>query len=157
MTDSLEEFLVFAAALEKDAAEGYAQLSASMKAAGNDEVAALFERFGGFCDMHHADVLELQRKELGRTLDKPASEIQWPDGHSPESPLALAGAEVTTARAAMEMALEVERRACDFYSAVANQTRSERVQELAQEFAEEEAEHVAHLERWLAGGNPAAG
>ncbi len=50
-------------------------------------------------------------------------------------------------RGAMETALETERRACDFYSAVAGQTGSERVQELAQMFAEEEAEHVEHLQR----------
>lgn len=50
---------------------------------------------------------------------------------------------------ALHCALEVERRACDFYVHIAGRTRSPRVQELAQEFAEEEGEHVAHVQRWI--------
>ncbi|HUG99874.1 MAG TPA: ferritin family protein, partial [Gammaproteobacteria bacterium] len=87
-------------------------------------------------------------REAGGTLDLSPEEFRWPDGHSPEAP-AASDVQRLTVRAALEMALETERSACDFYSAVAGQTRSQQVQELAQEFAEEEAEHVAALERWL--------
>jgi len=149
MIDDLERFLRLAALLESDAAEGYARLAERMEAAGNDEVAALFAKFGEFSRLHLAEVHELQRDELGRAFDEKIDQPNWPDGHSPENPLALAPVDEIDARGAMEMALETERRACDFYSAIAGQTASERVQELAQMFAEEEGEHVEHLQRWL--------
>lgn len=149
MIDSLEGFLRAAATLEADAAEGYARLAASMTEEGNTEVAALFSRFGEFSKLHLAEVREVQKRELGRIFEDSLENLSWPDSHSPESPLAHAELDGITPRSAIETALETERGACDFYSAVAGQTRSSRVQELAQEFAEEEAEHVSHLERWL--------
>lgn len=149
MIDNLEQFLRCAAKLEADAADGYDQLARKMEEAGDTEVAALFAKFGEFCRMHHSEVREIQLAELGRTFDQPLEDVTWPDGHSPEDPLAHATLDGITPRAAIEIALETERRACDFYLGVAGQTRSERVQELAHEFAEEEAEHVAHLQRWL--------
>lgn len=149
MIDNLERFLRLAAKLELDAAEGYASLAGSMRESGHREVADLFAKFGEFSRLHLAEVHGLQREELGQAFDTSADDPRWPDGHSPENPLALAPLSDITPRGAIEMALETERRACDFYSAVAGQTASDRVQELAQMFAEEESEHVEHLERWL--------
>lgn len=149
MIDDLERFLRLAALLEFDAAEGYAGLAETMRQSGNREVADLFMKFGEFSRLHLAEVRELQREELGREFDVRGDDPAWPDGHSPENPLALAPRSDATPRGAIELALETERRACDFYAAVSGQTASERVQELAQMFAEEEAEHVAHLQRWL--------
>lgn len=149
MIEDLETFLRLAARLELDAAEGYASLAERMRESGSREVADLFAKFGEFSRLHLAEVHELQREELGREFDTRVDEPTWPDGHSPENPLALAPLSDATPRSAIEMALETERRACDFYSAVAGQTASDRVQELAQMFAEEESEHVEHLERWL--------
>lgn len=149
MIDSLELFLRCAAMLEADAADGYDQLSATMKEAGDDEVAALFAKFAEFSRLHLNEVRELQQTELGRVFDQALDDVNWPDEYSPENPLAHAQLDGITARGAIEVALETERRACDFYSAVAGQTASDRVQELAQEFAEEEGEHVEHLQRWL--------
>ena len=149
MIEDLETFLRLAARLELDAAEGYASLAERMRESGSREVAELFAKFGEFSRLHLAEVHELQREELGREFDTRVDEPTWPDGHSPENPLALTPLSDATPRSAIEMALETERRACDFYSAVAGQTASDRVQELAQMFAEEESEHVEHLERWL--------
>lgn len=150
MIDDLEHFLRCATRLEADAADGYAQLATIMADSGNSEVAALFSKFGEFSNLHYEEMLQHQRNELGHCLAaSDDSDITWPDGHSPEDPLEVADLSDLSARQAIEMALETERRACDFYSAVAGQTRSARVQELAQEFAEEEAEHVEHLQRWL--------
>lgn len=149
MIDSLELFLRCAAMLEADAADGYDQLAAKMEDAGDSETAAMFAKFGEFSRMHLAEVRETQLAELGRTFDEALDDVTWPEAHSPENPLAHADLEGIIPRAAIEIALETERRACDFYSAVAGQTRSDRVQELAQEFAEEEGEHVDHLKRWL--------
>lgn len=147
MIDTLGDFLDYAVRLEAEAARGYDLLTSRMEAAGNAEVAALFSQLGKFSRMHLQETSDLYRDRLGREadLDKP---LQWPDGHSPESPRPGV-ADPTNVRAAMLMALSLERHACDFYSMVANQSRDAEVQELAQEFADEEAEHVSHLERWL--------
>lgn len=149
MIDDLERFLRLAARLEADAADGYARLAETMRPDGHVEVADMFAKFGEFSRLHLAEVLELQKDELGRQYDPREDDPQWPDAHSPENPLALAPLDDITPKGAIDMALETERRACDFYSAVAGQTRSDRVQELAQMFAEEEGEHVEHLKRWL--------
>jgi len=150
MIDDLEQLLRLAARVEADAAEGYARLAERMAGIGNAEVAALFAKFGDFSQLHLAEVLGLQANELGREFDTALDPPSWPDGHSPEDPLALAPVDELDPRGAIELALETERRACDFYAAVSGQTRSERIQELSQMFAEEESEHVEHLQRWLA-------
>lgn len=149
MIDSLELFLRCAATLEADAAEGYVRLAEIMEETDNEDVAALFTKFGEFSKLHLAEVREIQERELGQTFSDSTASFDWPDSHSPEDPLAHVDLDGITPRRAIETALETERCACDFYSAVAGQTRSPEVQELAQEFTEEEAEHVAHLERWL--------
>ncbi len=144
----LGSFLTCAARLEAEAAEGYQQLAAMMEDRGNREVASMFARFAGFSRLHHEEVEHLRAAEVDGQI-MATETIVWPDGLSPENPLAVGVSDQMTPRKAVELALETERRACDFYSAVAGQTRSARIQELAQEFAEEEAEHADHLERWL--------
>jgi rubrerythrin len=148
MFNDLGLFLHCAAILEADAARGYDQLAVSMTEKHQFEVAAMFSQFARFSRMHHEEIDSLRCKELTESFQAPDT-INWPDGESPENPLAIADLEDMTPRKAVEIALETERRACDFYSSVAGQTQSARIQELAQEFAEEEAEHVAHLKRWL--------
>lgn len=127
MIDDLERFLRLAAALEADAADGYARLAERMLGIGNHEVAGLFAKFGGFSRLHLAEVCEPQYDWLGRVFDMEQDNPEWPDGHSPENPLALALPDDIDAGAAMEMALETERRACDLHSAVAGQTASNTV------------------------------
>lgn len=150
MIDTLEDFLLRAARLESDAAEGYLRLAGTMEELEKHEVAALFRKFAKYSRMHLEEMLETQRRELGHILDYTRGDIVWPDGHSPENPVAAMQRSDIDARQAVEIALEAERSACDFYSAVAGQTRNDEVQELAQAFAEEESEHVNHLKDWLA-------
>lgn len=148
MIDELGQFLQLASKLEADAAAGYDQLADLMQQQGREEVAAMFAKFAHFSRLHHQEVEQLRDQEVS-TPGELAADPVWPDGHSPENPLALTLAEDMTPRKAVELALETERRACDFYITVAGQSRSSRVRELAHEFGEEEAEHVAHLQRWL--------
>lgn len=149
MFNHLGMFLSCAAILEADAAAGYEKLAATMADRGDPEVAAMFTQFAHFSRLHHEEIERLRDVELGTGAPRP-EQIVWPDDFSPENPLAVARLEGMTPRRAVEIGLETERRACDFYSAVAGQTRHARIQELAQAFAEEEAEHAEHLERWLA-------
>ena len=149
MIDDVALFLAHAVRLEADAAETYERLALQMEARANVSVAALFHQFAGYCRQHLAEARALATREAGGVLELKPEEYRWPDGHSPETPRP-ADLQRLTVRGALEVALDTERSACDFYSAVAGQTRSDEVQELAQEFAEEEAGHVEALERWLA-------
>jgi rubrerythrin len=149
MIDDLTEFLDHAVRLEANAAEGYAWLAGYMDDKGNTEAAALFRKLGEFSCMHLAETQERYRQLVGEFVDLPDRDWRWPDGHSPENPRHASPPATIVTRQAIELALGLERDACDFYSMVANQTLNAQVQELAQAFAEEEAEHVGHLERWL--------
>lgn len=148
MINDVALFLTYAVRLEADAAETYERLATQMDDRANVSVAALFRQFAGYSRQHLAEAHERAAFEVGGVLDLAPEEYSWPDGHSPETPIP-ADLQRLTVRGALELALATERSACDFYSAVAGQTRSEQVQELAQEFAVEEAEHVEALERWL--------
>lgn len=148
MIDDVAMFLAHAVRLEADAAETYERLALQMEERTNVTVAALFRKFAGYSRQHLGEARARAAREAGGVLELAPEEYRWPDGCSPETP-APADIQRLTVRSALEMALATERSACDFYSAVAGQTRSTEVQELAQEFAEEEAEHVEALERWL--------
>lgn len=149
MIEDLATFLAHAIRLEADAADGYDWLAARMDEQGNAGAAALFRKLGEFSCLHLAETHARYRLLVGECLKLPDSEYRWPDGDSPEDPRSTHPDTAIDSRQAIEMALGLERDACDFYSAVANQSRNAEVQELAQTFAEEESEHVSQLERWL--------
>jgi rubrerythrin len=149
MIDDEHTFLAHAMRLEEDAALTYERLADLMDARANVSVAELFRKFAGYSRQHLGEARERAIQTTGALLELAPDAYRWPDGRSPETP-AVGDLERLTVRGALLAALETERWACDFYAAVAGQTRSETVQELAQEFAEEEAEHVEALERWLA-------
>jgi rubrerythrin len=156
MIDEVPIFLAHAVRLELDAAETYDRLALQMEERANVAVAELFRRFAGYSYRHLREARAQAASEPGGERHLAPNEFSWPDGRSPETPQPLDLYRLTV-RGALEMALDTERRACDFYAAVAGQTCCEHVQELAQAFAEEEAEHVVALERWLAGlPDPAA-
>ncbi len=150
MIESLKDFLAHAVRLETNAAEGYEWLADFMQNEGNAEVAALFRKLGEFSHMHRAEIIERYRQVAGEFVELPESAYRWPDGHSPEDPRATHPASDINTNQALQIALRMEREACDFYSAVANQSQNSEVQEVAQTFAEEESGHVSHLERWIA-------
>lgn len=150
MIEDLREFLAHAVQLEADAAAGYALLGARLRERGNIQLAGLFERLGEFSRLHLAET-RLRYRELTGSDPPPApAQPRWPDAHTPEDPRARALPAGLDERGALELALGMERGACDFYSLVANQSRDPAVQELAQVFADEESEHVDHLLRWMA-------
>lgn len=149
MIDEVAEFLAHAVRLEADAALTYERLAEQMEERANVSVAGLFRQFAAFSRQHLGEARARAIRETGGVPELAPGDYRWPDGRSPETP-ALTEVRRLTVRGALLLALETERQACDFYAAVAGQTRSGEVQELAQEFAEEESEHVAALERWLA-------
>lgn len=156
--DSLPDLLAHALAMETEAAERYEELADQMETHRKTEVAAIFRKLERE-EKAHLEELEAMcsRYELPHYAPW---EYRWSTGG--ESPEAIAIDRVSyrmSARAAVELALDHERRAADFYAGVARQASDTEVRTLASQFAAEEREHIAWLEASLAAaaGSDAAG
>jgi len=79
-----------------------------------------------------------------------ADEFEWPEGVSPEVADWVGVDGFLDTRAALQLALESERRGHAYYAAVAASTTDAELRALASEFAAEEAEHMAELEKLIA-------
>jgi rubrerythrin len=145
--NSVEEFLVYAARLEQEAALRFDELADAAKSFENEEVAAFFRQMAHFSRLH----LEEARKRGGfRDLPEMSpGQFQWPDAESPEA-AAIVGADPNMdVIQAMDVALEAEKRGLSFYADVLSKTTDPEVRVMAREFVEEEAEHVRAIERWI--------
>jgi len=144
---SVEEFLVYAARLEQEAALRFDELADAAQSFSNREVAEFFRQMAHFSRLH----LDEARKRGGfHDLPEMApGQFQWPDSESPEA-AAIWGADANMdVSQAMDIALEAERRGLAFYADVLNSTADPEIKAMAAEFVEEEAEHVAAIERWI--------
>lgn len=145
---SVEEFLAHSIQLESDAALRFGQLADAMATVGNKEVGSLFRRLADYSLLHLGDA----RARAGfRTL--PAlggSDYRWPDIESPETAAIWAADPFICIEQALQVALDAETAGRDFYAGVLASTNDPEIQALAREFVEEEGEHVAELQRWIA-------
>jgi rubrerythrin len=145
---TVREFLAHAVQLEREAARRYEELSSAMGTEGNRELQAFFGKMAHFSRLHLA-----QATARGGFRDIPTlapEEYEWPEGVSPET-AGWAGVDAQMSpRAALELALNGERSGHAYYAAVAATTTDSELRALATEFADEEAEHVHELEKWLA-------
>lgn len=144
---SVEEFLVYAARLEQEAALRFDELADVARSFDNKDVGEFFRQMAHFSRLH----LEEARKR-GGFHDLPemsAGQFQWPDSESPEA-AAIWGADPNMDLSqAMQLALEAEKRGLSFYADVLEKTDDPEVRVMAREFVEEEAEHVRAIERWI--------
>jgi rubrerythrin len=145
MSYTLPEFLAHAIALETEAAERYLELADMMEAHRNDEVSALFRDMVRFSQMHRD---EIQARVGAIDLPKLKSwEYRW------RTPPEVGGEEAFDYMLepfnALEYARGNEVRAMEYYRSVANEAADAEVKRLAGDFASEEAEHVAALDKWL--------
>ena len=145
--DSVAEFLVHAETLERESVERYAELADSMEIHNNPKVTDLFRKLSHFGENHLNKVLQ---QIAGLELPEiPPWDFKW---DSPESPEAGNHDEVhylMNIREALQFALHNEVRGRDFYAQVAGTTPNPEVKEMAEEFTEEENEHVHLLEVWI--------
>ncbi|MBH2019113.1 2Fe-2S iron-sulfur cluster-binding protein [Polaromonas sp.] len=144
---TLDDFLSYAVQVEEDAAIHFEQLSETMAACGNADVAALFSDLGRYSRLHLAEArAKCSRKNITVTLP---SSSAWPDNESPER-TALWAADPSMARlGALKAALQGERRGFEFYYAIAGTTKDPEIREVAKEFVREETEHVEKLKQWI--------
>jgi rubrerythrin len=145
---SLGELLAHALAIELDAVQSYSELAEQMRQCGNDDVAELFERMSKL-EAEHASKI---REEAGDTeLPELAPwEYRWLELEAPEN-IDLAGVHyLMTPYHALSLALDNENGALAFFEAAADNCADDRARELAIEFADDERQHVAWMEEWLA-------
>ena len=146
MDYSLPDFLAHAIAMEQEAAERYLELADMMEAHRNDAVASVFRSMARFSQMH-CDSIKLRAASV--ELPKPKSwEFRW------RSPPEVGGEEgfdyMIEPYNALRYARGNELRAMEYYRAVAAQSADAEVRRLAAEFANEESEHLAALDKWVA-------
>lgn len=146
--NDVERFLAHAIELEREAARRYEELSAAMGTEGNAELRQFFARMSHYSRRHLAEA-----RERGGFRELPAlapDEYEWPDGTAPET-AAWAGVDaMMDGAAALELALDGERRGHAYYAAIAATTTDAELRAIAGEFAAEEAQHVAELEKLIA-------
>ena len=145
--NNVELFLAHAVQLEREAARRYEELSEAMATAGNRELKEFFGQMAFFSRKHLAEATA-----RGGFRDLPplaADEYDWPDGTSPETADWVGVDPLMSAREALELALEGERRGHAYYAAVAATSPDPEVRGIAGQFADEEADHVRELEKWI--------
>jgi len=145
MSYTLPEFLAHAVALEQEAAERYLELADMMEAHRNDTVAGVFRDMTRFSQMH-CDSIKVRIGSV-RLPQLKSWEFRW------RSPPEVGGEEgfdyLIEAYHALKYARENELRAMQYYRSVAGESTDPEVRRLATEFAEEETEHVAALDKWI--------
>ncbi|MBK1711814.1 ferritin family protein [Rubrivivax gelatinosus] len=146
--NDVDKFLAHAVALERDAARRYEDLAASMGTDGNAELRAFFARMAHFSRLHLA---EAQARAGFRTLPVLGpGDFDWPEGIPPETAEWAGVDPMMDAADALALALDGERRGHAFYATIAALSTDHEVRTLAAEFAAEEAQHVAELEKLAA-------
>jgi rubrerythrin len=143
---SLPEFLAHAVALETEAAERYLELADMMESYRNDDVSKLFRDMHRFSLLHRDQIQE----RVGSVVLPQLKSWQYRWRTPPEVGGEEAFDSALDAYQALQYARENERRALLYYRTVAEESADAEVKRLASDFADEEAGHVASLDKWLA-------
>ena len=142
------ELYAHAIAIEREAAERYADFAERMADLGNEAVAELFTRLAGF-EAEHLETL--LRRTDGVALPQFAPhEYRWLDAGAPETAARELVFRLLTPRQALAIALAAEMRAQAFFEHVLMTAQDPALRALAKEMAAEEQEHVRIVEQLLA-------
>jgi len=146
MNYSLPEFLSHAIALEQEAEERYTELADMMEVHSNLGTSNVFRDMARFSKLHGSEILERAKAVELRVLK--SWEFRWrlPPEVGDEDGLHY----LMTPYHALQYARGNEIRGRDYYRSVAELSEDAEVRRLANEFANEETEHVAALDRLIA-------
>lgn len=156
MTESTTELLLFLAhslELEEEAMQRYQELATTMHSHNNLAVADFFLQMAQEAARHLQEVETLAGEQALPEI-RPW-EFDWPL-EAPESTSYESIHYRMDVRTAMELALENERSARDFYQRAADDSPDQATRHLAQQFADEEGEHARRLETLIKETPPAA-
>ena len=139
------ELYAHAIAIEREAADTYAEFAQRMDDFGNEDVAKLFRTLAVF-EAEHLDTLEA--RTMGVTVPKiEPGAYAWLDAGAPETSARELVYRLLTPRQALAIALEAERRAHKFFTDVRATADDPGLRALAQEMAAEEQGHIAMVEQ----------
>lgn len=141
------QLLSHALAIEAEASQSYAELAALMKQAGNFDAARVFEKMSAI-EARHASWINDQVGLLRLPL-LGSWQFSWPGLEAPENIDRTQLSPAMGPRRALELALEGERRAYDFFCTVVDNSLDPQVRRFAAEFAAEEEEHIFWINEWL--------
>jgi len=141
------ELYAHAIAIEREAAETYAEFAQRMDDFGNEDVAKLFRTLAVF-EAEHLDTLEARTTGVAVPKIAPGA-YAWLDAGAPETAARELVFRLLTPRQALAIALEAERRAHQFFTDVRATADDPGLRALAQEMAAEELGHIAMVERAL--------
>jgi rubrerythrin len=144
---SAPELYAHAIAIEREAAERYAELAQRMADRGDEAVAEVFSGLAR-AETEHLDALE--RRTDGVALPQIApGRYQWLDAGAPETAAHEWLFRLMTPRQALLIALGAEQRAQAFFEGVLVGAEDPALRALAREMALEEGEHVRMVERLI--------
>ncbi len=151
---TIEDFMARAVAMEVEAAQRYEELADVMETHNNREVAELFRKLAVIEGKHAQQLLA----QMGWTAPPAPPEAVF-DAVGAEGPETAPAAEVHYLMQpwhALQIALAAEQRAERFFARMALAAQDDAVREAANALRDEEREHVALVEAWLAKVPPPA-
>ena len=143
---SLDELFAVAAAMEREAIDGYCELARRMHRENRPKLAEVFERLVAEETMHLGNVGHWSKRLTGKEPDASALK-RTPDSTFDDEGAASVAPELLSAYRAFSMAVRNEERAFAFWTYVAAQSTSKELQKAAEQMAREELDHVARLRR----------
>lgn len=144
---NLADLFAVAYQIEADAVERYNLLADQMETHNNPELVTVFRQLSAAETAHRDEIRRLAGK-----LDVVAHAqrmARWGHGESPEEASLSDAHYLMTPWHALQLALAGEKRALAFFKAIVETTKDPDVRKMADEFMEEEAEHVNLVYRML--------
>jgi rubrerythrin len=151
---SPNELYAHAIAIEREAAERYAEFAQRMSDLGNEAAAEVFATLARL-EAEHLETL-LARTRGVVVPEHSRADYAWLDAGAPETAARELVYRLMTPRRALAIALQAERRAHAFFEQVLTSAADPALRSLAREMAMDEQDHITLLERLL-GRTPEAG
>lgn len=144
---NLADLLAVAYQIEADAVERYDLLADQMATHNNPELVAVFRNLSRAEAIHRDEICRLAE---GIDVVAHARRMaKWNRGESPEAASLGDAHYLMTPWHALQLALAAEHRALAFFKSVAEFAKDPAIKKLADEFVEEEAEHVNLVHRLI--------
>lgn len=145
--DTYAGFMAQAYAMELEATERYAMFAAQLDAHKNRDVADLFRKLSEIEARHAKRILTEMGWPSVAALPVPYA---WDESEGPETAPIGGLHPRMQARDALQLVLECELRAQQYFEGFATRKAPKKVRAAAAEMADEEREHVKLIREWLA-------
>ena len=144
---SLADLFAVAYQIEADAVERYDLLADQMATHNNPELVKVFRDLSR-AEAIHRDEIRRQAGDID-VIAQAQRMAKWKQGESPEAASLDDAHYLMTPWHALQLALAAEQRALAFFKSVAETVKDSAIRKLADEFVEEEAEHVNLVHRLI--------